>query len=107
MPKYLIPKKGKGKEYIAKGFRQIYTYTLDYNEPLGFLIIYKTCEEDLKLPFANQAQLTPFILHNNKTIFFLVVDIYPYSNSASKRGKLEFIELKEDDLWNVIEDKLP
>lgn len=100
--KIFNPEKGKGKEYIAKGFRQIYTYTLDYNESVGFLIIFKTCEKDLKLPFANQAQMTPFVQHNNKTIFFLVVDIYPYEKSASKRGKLEFIELTEDSLWESI-----
>ena len=101
--KIFNPEKGKGKDYIAKGFRQIYTYTLDYNEPMGFLIIFKTCEEDLKLPFANQAQMTPFVQHNNKTIFFLVVDVYPYEKSASKRGKLEFVELTEDVLWKNIE----
>jgi len=101
--KIFNPEKGKGKDYIAKGFRQIYTYTLDYNEPMGFLIIFKTCEEDIKLPFANQAQMTPFVQHNNKTIFFLVVDVYPYEKSASKRGKLEFAELTEDVLWENIE----
>lgn len=101
--KIFNPAKSKGKDYIAKGFRQIYTYTLDYNEPMGFLIIFKTCEEDIKLPFTNQAQKTPFVQHNNKTIFFLVVDVYPYEKSASKRCKLEFVELTEDVLWENIE----
>ncbi len=101
--KIFNPEKGKGKDYIAKGFRQIYTYTLDYNEPVGFLIIFKTCEEELKIPSANQAQMTPFVQHNNKTIFFIVVDVYPYEKSASKRGKLEFVELIEDALWENIE----
>ncbi|MCK5215015.1 MAG: hypothetical protein KAR05_06645 [Candidatus Omnitrophica bacterium] len=103
--KIFNPEKSKNKEYIAKGFRQIYTYTLDFNEPIGFLVIFKTCEEDLKLTFANQAQMTPFVQHNNKTIFFLVIDIFPYDKSASKRGKLEYIELNEDDLWRNVENK--
>lgn len=105
--KIFNPAKSKGKDYIAKGFRQIYTYTLDFNQPTGYLMIFKTCEEDLKLPFANQAQMTPFVQHNNKTIFFLVIDIFPYENSASKRGKLEFIELTEEGLWENLDSEQP
>lgn len=105
--KIFNPAKSKGKEYIAKGFRQIYTYTLDFNQPTGYLVIFKTCEEDLKLPFANQAQMTPFVQHNNKTIFFLVIDIFPYEKSASKRGKLESIELTEEGIWENIVDEQP
>ncbi|MBI5594441.1 MAG: hypothetical protein HY881_28680 [Deltaproteobacteria bacterium] len=105
--KIFNPAKSKGKDYIKKGFKQIYTYTLDFNQPTGFLVIFKTCEEDLKLPFANQAQMTPFVQHNNKTIFFLVIDIFPYEKSASKRGKLEFIEFTEEGLWENIGDEQP
>lgn len=96
--------KSKGKEYIAKGFRQIYSYTLDFNKPIGFLIIFKTCEEDLKLPFSQQAQMTPFVQHNNKTIFFIIIDIFAYDLSASKRGKLKYVELTEDSLWNNMDE---
>lgn len=103
--KIFNPQKGKGLTYIAKGFRQIYTYTLDYNEPVGYLVIFKTCEEDLKLSFANQSQSTNFVQHNNKTIFFLAIDIFPYNTSASKRGKLEYLELTEDDLWANVGDE--
>jgi len=70
-------------------------------------VIFKTCEEDLKLPFANQSQMTPFVQHNNKTIFFLVIDIFQYDKSASKRGKLEFIELTEESLWENIIGEQP
>jgi hypothetical protein len=105
--KIFNPEKGKGSNYIAKGFHQIYTYTLDYNQPIGYLVIFKTCQEDLKLTFANQAQLTPLVQRNNKTIFFLVVDIYPYCASASKRGKLGYVELTEDSLWDNIGGENP
>lgn len=105
--KIFNPAKSKGISYIASGFRQVYTYTLDYNQPVGYLVIFKTCEEDLRLPFANQSQSTPFVQHNNKTIFFLVVDIFPYEKSASKRGKLQFKELKEDELWENLGNEQP
>lgn len=102
--KIFNPGKSKGKDYIAKGFKQIYTYTLDFNKSIGYLVIFKTCEEDLKLPFSYQAQMTPFIQHNNKTIFFIVIDIYTYDKSASKRGKLEYVELTEVSLWKNAEE---
>ncbi len=103
--KIFNPEKRKDLNYISKGFRQIYTYTLDYNEPVGYLIIFKTCEDDLKLSFANYSQMTPFVQHNNKTIYFLVIDIYPYDESASKRGKLKSFELTEEELWDNIADE--
>lgn len=96
--KIFNPHKSKGIDYIAKGFRQVYDYTLDYNESTGYLVIFKTCEEELKFSLPDSAHSTPFIKHNNKTIFFLVVDIHAYEVSASKRGKLKSIEFTENDL---------
>jgi hypothetical protein len=102
--KIFNPEKGKGKSYIATGFNQIYTYTRDYNEPFGYLIIYKTCEEEPKFLLANQTQSTPFIIHNNKTIFLITIDIFPYEATASKRGTLKIIEITEDDLIKVVKE---
>jgi hypothetical protein len=96
--KIFNPEKSKGKSYIATGFNQIYTYTRDYNEPFGYLIIYKTCEEEPKFLLANQTQSTPFVTHNNKTIFLITIDIFQYEDTASKRGTLKTIGITEDDL---------
>ncbi|MBA7490520.1 hypothetical protein ES702_01058 [subsurface metagenome] len=103
--KIFNPEKGKGSEYIAKGFNQVYLYTLDYNEPFGYLIIYKTSGEDLRFALANQAQSTPFVVHNNKTIFMVTIDIFPYESSASKRGPLKTLEITEEDLIRFIKEK--
>jgi hypothetical protein len=62
--------KSKGKGYLVKAFQQIYRYTVDYTKPFGYLIIFKTCEEDLRLALTNSEQLTPSVTYNNKTIFF-------------------------------------
>ncbi len=88
----------RGKSYICRGFNQIYQYTLDFNENFGYLIIFKTCPEDLKLALPNQEFSIPFVTHNNKTIFILTIDIYPHPLPASKRGPLESIEITADDL---------
>ena len=103
--KIFNPEKGKGKEYIAKGVNQIYRYTMDYNKPFGYLIIYKTCEEDLRFALSNQEQSTPFVIHNNKTIFLVTIDIFPYETSASKRGPLKSVEITEQDLIRIIPEE--
>lgn len=94
---------GKGKSDVAKWFNQIYIYTRDYNKPFGYLIIFMTCEEDLKFSLTNQTQSTPFVIHNNKTIFLITIDICRYETTASERGKLRAIEVTEKDL--VYDDK--
>jgi hypothetical protein len=91
-------KDGTGKSYLASGFHQIYQYTLDYNQPFGYLVIFKTCEDDLKFPMADHEQSIPFLVHNNKTLFFVVIDICQHEATASKRGVLKTIEITEADL---------
>lgn len=102
--KIFNPDKSQGKSYIAKGFNQIYLYTLIYNEPIGYLVIFNTSGKDLKFAVREHTQSTPFVVHNNKTIFIIVIDIYPYEVSASKRGVIETIEITEQDLIRYVEE---
>ena len=101
--KIFNPDNRQDKTYLKKGFHQIYQYTLDFNEPFGYLIIFKLCESDLKLSLKNQEQETPFIIHNNKTIFLLIIDIFPHEKSASQRGKLKHYTINEDEFTIEIE----
>lgn len=101
--KIFNPAGGQDKGYLAKGVGQIYRYAVDYNDPFGYLVIYKTCSDDLALTLTNQSAATPFLVHNNKTIFLVVVDIYPHKKSASRRGRLKPIEITEDDLIKIVE----
>lgn len=102
--KIFNPEKKKGKSYLVTGFNQVYIYTTDYNEPFGYLIIYKTSEKDLRFALSNQTQSVPFVIHNNKTIFIITIDIFPHSKTASKRGTLKPIEITEDDLIKITEE---
>ena len=91
--KLFNPKSGQDRSYLIKGFRQVYDYTKDYNEPFGYLVVFKTCEHDLSIPTPRQESGVPFITHNNKTIFILIIDLVDYPESASKRGKLSSYEI--------------
>ena len=91
--KLFNPERGQDRSYIAKGFRQIYDYARDFNACFGYLVIFNTCEQDLSIPTAHQEASVPFVTHNNKTIFFVIIDIFDYPQSASKRGKLKTYEI--------------
>ncbi len=94
----------RGKSYLVKGFNQVYIYSKTYNSSIGYLIIYKTCETDLILDFTKQEEATPYITHNGKTIFFIIIDLFPYEKSASKRGKNVGVILSEKELFAEIEN---
>ncbi len=102
--KIFNPEKGKGKDYILRGFNQIYSYTVDYNEPVGYLIIFKTCKEGLSFSVDDKSHHIPYYSHNNKTIFFVIIDIYLYEESASRRGVLKTIEIASCELTKQLEN---
>lgn len=104
--KLFDPVSSKNKTYIIKGFQQVYLYTLDFNEPFGYLVIFKTCEDGLAISAANQEQSTSFVTVNGKTIFIVIIDLYPHEKSASKRGKLKTHTISEDEfVTQITEDK--
>lgn len=95
--KVFDPASGKNKAYLINGFHQVYQYTLDYNELFGYLVIFKACEEGLAISSGEQEQSISFITFNGKSIFFVIVDIFPHDNSASKRGKLKSYVITEQE----------
>jgi len=106
--KVFDPGSQKNKSYFLSGFHQVYQYTLDYNEPFGYMVIFKTCEEGLAFSTANQEQATSFVTFNGKTIFFVVIDLFAHEKSASKRGKLNSYIITEQELvTQKVESELP
>jgi hypothetical protein len=96
--KIFNPEKSKGARYITQGFRQVYQYTSDYNEPIGYLIIFNTSDKHLRFALSSGSEPVPKVVVNNKTIFFLVIDLYPHETSASKRPQPEVVEITEQDI---------
>jgi hypothetical protein len=93
----------RGKTYICKAFNQIYTYTQQYNEPFGYLMIYKITDRDLQFALpSSQFSNIPVVIHNHKTIFFITVDIYQYNQPVSQRPTLKAIEITQGDLITEI-----
>lgn len=87
---------------IKSGFNQIYTYTLTYNQSFGSLVIFNVNEKQLS--FSSESNDPKFsIFHiNGKTIFLIVIDIFPRP-TASKRGTLKICNLTKKDLIEQID----
>ena len=95
--KVFWPDRSKGKPYLIAAFNQAYTYARDFNESFAYLIIYKICAEDLNFLLPATESLFPCVTMNNKTIFFVVIDIAE-QESASKRGALKSIDITDTEL---------
>ena len=88
---------GRGKHYIRKGFNQLYIYMQQYNQHVGYLVIYKTVDRDLHLALKRTSNI-PVVSYNSKNIYILIIDIHPYNKPASQRSPLQPFEITEDEL---------
>ncbi len=102
--KIFWPEKSKGKTYLISGFNQAYTYARDYNEPCAYLVIFKMCKEDVNFLLPKSESMFPCLAVNNKTIFFIVVDICEHGAPASKRGPLKSVDISDKELIQSVED---
>lgn len=91
-----------GKRYVLNGVNQLLTYARDFNQQVGYLVVYRTCPEDLQFSFARSDMLVPFTVIDGHIIYFLVVDVCEYGASASKRGPLKAHVIDEEEVRTVI-----
>lgn len=102
--KLFWPEKQKSKTYLVSGFNQVYTYLREFNEAVGYLVIFKMCNDGLNLLFPPTNSLFPHITVNNKTVFFCVIDLANRGVPASKRGKLKHYDIAEEDFYESVSD---
>ncbi len=96
-----------GKRYVLSGVNQLLTYTRDFLQQVGYLVVYRTCPEDLQFSFARSDMLIPFTVIDGRIIYFLVVDVCEYGTSASKRGSLKTHVIGQDEVRTIIGEQAP
>lgn len=90
--------KNYGKDRIKEGFTQILKYANDYNKDVGYLVIYNMDKAELNFNFSEKNRIfPPRIIFNNKTFYFVTINSL-VTKSASKTGKIEEIEITENEL---------
>ncbi|GAF77721.1 unnamed protein product, partial [marine sediment metagenome] len=82
------------KGYVRKGFVQAVKYTEDYNKDIGFLVIFNVSDKRIEFDFKEEG----WIRANNKTIFFVVINLKNPPLPASKQKKLDSYVISEDYL---------
>ena len=78
-------------------------YARDHNESAAYLVIYQVTSREPRFTFAKSDSIFPYVEHNGKIIYFVVVDVCKYDASASKRGVAQVVEITEADLFEVAE----
>jgi hypothetical protein len=94
----------RGKRYLRSRVNQLLTYTRDFHQSVGYLVVYRSCPEDLQFSFAREDMLVPFVVLDGRTLYFLVIDICEHETSASKRGPLKSHVVDEAEIMSVVQE---
>ena len=98
--KVFDPESSKGKGNLRQGFHQVVSYANDYNESLGYLVIFNC--SDRKLVFSpddtSEPEVVPRITYGGKTFFIVSIDIHPDTVSASKDRPASRITVSQSEL---------
>lgn len=102
--KIFDPASSRGSSYIKRGFHQVYRYLHDFNQPIGYLVVFKGSEKQLEVNVATAlTEGVPYLTIGDKTIFLVQIDIFPHEESASKRPIPEREIISEVDLRSEVE----
>jgi hypothetical protein len=88
---------GENPGHVKKGFHQVHRYCSDYNEAVGYLIVFNVSERQLRVEIPASDGI-PRFEHNHKTIFLVVIDIYEHAGTASTRGIPKAVTISETEL---------
>jgi hypothetical protein len=105
--KIFDPDSSRGSSYIKRGFHQVYAYLQDFNQPIGFLVVFRASQKRLDVMLATtRADEVAYLTLGDKTIFLIQIDIFPHEDSASKRPVPESEVISETDLKTEIESRM-
>jgi hypothetical protein len=97
----------RGTQYLASGINQVHAYARDFNQEVGYLVVYKTCPETLDFTFSIAGQIAPCVSVGGKTLYIFVVDVCDYATSASKRGAMKVHTVSQEFLVRAAEVAVP
>ena len=83
-----------------QGFHQVLRYANDYNQSLGYLVIFNCSNMQLVVTSteATQQGFPPRINYGSKTFFVITIDIHPHALSASRENPATRRVVKHEDL---------
>ena len=92
--------RSKGKSNLRQGFHQVVSYANDYNESVGYLVIFNCSDRKLVISSneVSKPEVPPRITYGGKTFFIVSIDIHPDTVSASKEKPASRITVSQSEL---------
>ena len=103
--KVFDPQSSKGKSNLKQGFHQVVKYSNDYNQSLGYLVIFNCSGRPLVISpdEPSEPEFPPRLNYGGKTFFAIPVDIHPDTVSASKEKPASRITINYRELVGELE----
>ena len=84
--KVFDPDRSKDKSGLRQGFHQVLRYANDYQQTVGYLVVFNCSDNQLVWPSedSSHSEFPPRVVHDGKTFFLIAIDIGADRESASK-----------------------
>lgn len=98
--KVFDPNRSKGTSHLKQGFHQITRYSQDYNQSVGYLVIFNCSDKQLVImpEESSEPEFPPRIHYVGKTFFVVPIDVHPDVVSASRERLANRVEIAATDL---------
>ena len=98
------PDLSKDVANLRQGFHQAFRYANDYNESLGYLVIFNCSSNQLVITTDNEPEneFPPRIVHGGKTFFIVIIDVNPERDSASKEDPSGRVTIDSKELTDGV-----
>ena len=98
------PDLSKDVANLRQGFHQAFRYASDYNESLGYLVIFNCSSNQLVITTDNEPEneFPPRIVHGGKTFFIVTIDVNPERDSASKEDPSGRVTIDSKELTDGV-----
>jgi hypothetical protein len=90
--------KNRNKSYLLKGLKQLLNYTDQYNEAVGYLIVFNVSETQILFPDSEPDCVFPVLNLGNRSISIVVLDIFPHNEPISRRKKTKTISILKSNI---------
>ncbi len=101
--KVFDPELSKGTSHLRQGFHQVLRYAGDYNQSLGYLVIFNCSDKQLAISpeEPSEAEFPPRITYGGRTFFVIPIDVHPGTASASKEKPSSRLVIGYKDLTDA------
>ena len=102
--KIFDPAMDKQKRNVRQGYHQVVRYAQDYNESIGYLVVFNCSDSELLIApdDGSKPQNPTRVEYGGKSFFVVTVNINPHRQTASKEAASNRVTFTHSDLTSVI-----